>query len=341
MSDDSGDISYDILAPFIKKGLKMALLSPSFRAVGTSIVAGQKIASARRSKLKNEGLSPLPLMIISSAKNDKGAGERLSPSELASFIGEASELGISVVVFAGRGWQDSYKDAVLKIAKKYNEILFCLFVDGSFIDDATADAVKECRNIIPLIITEQNFPRPLFSGSSCGDNGGNAGADASSDDISRYEAALTKNCVSLAKRGVFFGCCMITGADSDTSPHTGSNATPQSLENCTDENFIRECIKRGAKIFFYADSSIFGDDKNTPEQTVSLGNAVSVLDKKFPAFFLYLGGQNRNALSYLHMNLFGDILSATCLSKTSSDLSTISAVNIKDASFKLKDLLKR
>ena len=85
-------------------------------------------------------------------REEKPAAE-MSPEVLASVVDQAAELGVSVIVIAG-GEPLVRQEEIFALAKAHPRILFPVFTNGLLIDEALAEAIAACRNIVPVISFE-------------------------------------------------------------------------------------------------------------------------------------------------------------------------------------------
>jgi len=79
----------------------------------------------------------------------------LSNDEMDKLVTEAKELGIHFFVMTG-GEPMTRKNDILKLAKKHNDCGFMIFTNGTLVDQAFCDGMKECGNIIFSMSIEGN-----------------------------------------------------------------------------------------------------------------------------------------------------------------------------------------
>ncbi len=76
----------------------------------------------------------------------------LGPDRLRSLLGEAMDLGISVVFLAGG--EPLLRPEILEVAAEFPKIVFPLFTNGTMVDDGWGIFLKKHRNIIPVLSLE-------------------------------------------------------------------------------------------------------------------------------------------------------------------------------------------
>lgn len=87
-----------------------------------------------------------------SRANDNDPSSQLSADEWEEIFQQAKDLGISFIVLAG-GEPLLRKDVILK-ARKFPEILFPIFTNGTMLDDDYLKLFDENRNLVPVISIE-------------------------------------------------------------------------------------------------------------------------------------------------------------------------------------------
>lgn len=77
----------------------------------------------------------------------------LSNEDMDKLVSEAKKLGIHSFVMTG-GEPMTRKNDILKLAKKHSDCGFMIFTNGTLVDQAFCDGMKECGNIIFSISIE-------------------------------------------------------------------------------------------------------------------------------------------------------------------------------------------
>jgi MoaA/NifB/PqqE/SkfB family radical SAM enzyme len=180
----------------------------------------------------------------------------LSEEELDRVIGEARDMGIYFIVISG-GEPYLLKDALLRIFKKYNDMFFLTYTNGTFLDKKTTRKLKRLGNVAPAISVE--------------------GWEAETDQRrgkgmwNKINEAMS----NLRKAGVLFGISV--------------TYTRHNIDVVTDDKFIEHFINKGAIFGWYFMFMPVGKDPildlvPTPEQRVYTGDRVEQMRKKYPVF---------------------------------------------------------
>lgn len=258
----------------IGHAVRVIAADPALVIAGTRILRNQRKAAARRREYEMDGLMVPPVMIasITSRCNLSCAGcymhgrggehhAEMSPDVLASVIGQAADLGVSIVVIAGGEPLVRLRE-ILQAARAHPEILFPVFTNGLLIDEAVAGALAGARNIVPVISFEG------FRGQT--DLRRGAGV---------YDRLLSA-CTLLRSRGIFFGCSVTTTRDN--------------FGEVTGDAFVREMLETGARVFTFVEYVPMvpgtGDLVLTSEQKRTLQTVLTGYNGKFPAIFIGFPG---------------------------------------------------
>jgi MoaA/NifB/PqqE/SkfB family radical SAM enzyme len=247
---------------------------PALLIPGSVILHHQKTAAAIRKRHERQGLIVPPVMIVSitsrcnlsctgcymHGRGEKPAAE-MSPAVLAAAVGQAAELGVSIIVIAG-GEPLVRQEEILSLARAHPRILFPVFTNGLLIDDTAATAIAACRNIVPVI---------SFEGFR--------------DDTDKRRGAgvfdrLLAVAGRLKARSVFFGCSVTT--------------TKENFPRVTDGIFVREMLKAGVRVFTYVEYVPMEHGTEglvmSHEQKKTLQLVLSDFNRKFPALFIGFPG---------------------------------------------------
>lgn len=128
-------------------------------------VLWQRQASKLRVKQETEDFHVPPFMIFSitgqcnlncegcySKHLHKNIEEDLPIEKIDAIIGEAEDLGISIILLAGG--EPLIRKEVLSVAGRHRRVIFPIFTNGLLIDDKVAKAISEKKNILPVISLE-------------------------------------------------------------------------------------------------------------------------------------------------------------------------------------------
>ncbi|MCX7922560.1 MAG: radical SAM protein [Clostridia bacterium] len=307
--------------------LKDNLKSPSQAAFLVKTIKAQKKAAQRRQLNETQGLHIPAFMIASithqcnlncagcyaNAQHKKHSAET-DFKRLKSLVGEASELGISIILLAG-GEPLVRKYEIMDIAKTYSDVIFPIFTNGLMLDDDLTESFKSLRNAVPIISIE--------------------GLEADTDSrrgIGVYNKirSLFRN---LYKSRIFYGCSITVNSSN--------------LETVTNQHFIQDLIKDGCKLFFFVEYVpveagteylILND-----HQKHLLIQRLDVMRDTLPASFIafpgdeqYFGGCIASGRGFIHISPEGDV--EPCPFAPFSD------TNLKDKTLKeclQSDFLKR
>ncbi|MDD5142053.1 radical SAM protein [Methanoregula sp.] len=275
MQNDNAREKFDsVISETLAQAVRIIAGNPTLVIPGSVILHNQRKAASVRLKHEREGLIVPPIIIASitsrcnlactgcymRGREDKQAGE-MSPDTLASLVSQSEELGVSVIVIAG-GEPLVRRDEILSIAQAHPAILFPVFTNGLLIDEALAEAMAACRNIVPVISFE-GFRKDTDSRRGDG----------------VYERLLS-TCALLKSRNIFFGCSVTT--------------TRENFSRVTNEAFIREMTRAGARVFTYVEYVPMAPGTEnlvlTREQKKVLQIVLADFNRKFPALFIGFPG---------------------------------------------------
>lgn len=204
--------------------------------------------------------------------------------EVDRIVGEARDLGIHYIIVLG-GEPFFYKE-MMNIYKKYDDVLFTPFTNGSLIDDKLADEIRDLGNIIPMLSIEGHEE----------DTDARRGMGV----YSRVTEAMDK----LNERGVLFG--------------VSTCVTRMNIDSVLSDDFVDMLIEKGVKMNWYFLLMPVGsrtpnfDMMLTPEQRVYLGQRTREIRNTKPFFTIdffndapYVGGCIAGKY-YLHVNVHED-----------------------------------
>jgi|GEM_PF-4690224 len=182
--------------------------------------------------------------------------EELSASELDRLFAQIRGLGVYFVVISG-GEPYLLKDTLLALFKKYNDMFFLTYTNGTLIDAALAERLGKLGNVAPAISVE----------------GWEKQTDARRGKGTWRRILETMG--HLRAHGVLFGASV--------------TVTRHNLDVVTDETFARFLMDRGIIFGWYFMFMPVGKDPMldlvmTPEQRVGCGRRVNALRETYPLF---------------------------------------------------------
>ena len=145
--------------------------------------------------------------------------EELTDEELQRIIAEAYELGVSFFVLTGG--EPLMRPVIFQIIRKFPEMIFILFTNGSLIDNVNIEKFKKQKNIIPLLSLEGDIEDT--------DQRRGEGTHRHVNNIMR----------DLQGNGIFFG--------------TSITLTNNNFDTVLNDLYIQEFIDRGCKFCLFLD----------------------------------------------------------------------------------------
>lgn len=303
----------------LKQAAKIVTADPSLLFFATRTLLLQKKAAAHRRRFDRQGICVPAVMIVSITRrcnlSCKGCYMRgrhqepapeMSPDQLASVIGQAGDLGVSFVVFAG-GEPLVRKAEILALAQKFPHIIFAVFSNGLLIDEKTTAAFGQRKNIIPVLSFE-GFEHET--------------------DARRGEGVyrqLMRASAMLKEHHIFFGCSV--------------TVTRSNHALVTDEKFAKMMIDTGCRIFTFVEyvpiqpgteSLVLTDDQR--EKLVMCLNAFNT---RLPAVFIGFPGDEKKfggclsaGRGFVHVSASGSLEPCPAAPFSDADLTKTS---LKDA----------
>ncbi len=235
---------------------------------------------SKREKLLEEENTKVPFVILLSpsmrcnlhctgcyaAKYSKK--DDIAFEEVDRIVKEARDLGVYYFIILGG--EPFAVDYMLKIYKKYNDVLFSPFTNGTLFNDKLADRLKELGNVVPMFSLE-GFEKQT--------------------DARRGKGVFKKVSHAmdlLRERGMLFGASSATNREN--------------LDVVSSDEFADFLIKKGSKIsfyFIYMPVGLSPDIKMmlTSEERVKLGRRIRHIRNDKPYFAIdffndapYVGG---------------------------------------------------
>ncbi len=210
----------------------------------------------------------------------------LPESEIDRILAEARELGIYFVVISG-GEPYILKDMLLRLFKKYNDMFFLTYTNGTFLNEEVAKKLAKLGNVAAAISVEGYEEET--------DNRRGKGV---------YKKIM-KAMDNLKREGVLFGISV--------------TYTKYNIDVVTDDRFIEYYMDKGAIFGWYFMFMPVGKDPildlvPTPEQRVYTGKRISALREKYPIFLADFwndgpaaGGCLAGGRRYLHILNSGNV----------------------------------
>lgn len=257
----------------VTDALKISLRRPSLALFILKSIHWQRQAEKRRLGWEKKGVHVPPFMIISITNrcNLKCKGcyalaqkrqqrPEMTGEKLTRVIGEARELGVSIILLAGG--EPLIRTDLFDITAQFPDIIFPVFTNGMLLNPVTIARFKRQKNVLPVISLEgQRSDTDIRRGAGVHDH-------------------LARIIKRINKTGIFFGISF--------------TMTRDTFITLTDPDFIASVVKLGAKLFFFIDyipvQEGTADMELTPEQSCSVGNLMEKLRSEFPALFIAFPG---------------------------------------------------
>jgi MoaA/NifB/PqqE/SkfB family radical SAM enzyme len=210
----------------------------------------------------------------------------LSKELLDRILGEAREMGILFIVFSG-GEPLTRKDDLFDLIRKYNDMYFMFYTNGTLITDCLADQLHDMGNA-GAVISLEGFEEVTDARRGKG----------------TYQKVM-RAMERLKERGVPVG--------------TSLTVTRQNIEEITSREFFAHLHGKGVMIAWYFLFMPVGQDPDvslmpSPEQREYLRHRGKALREEFPIFIAdfwndapFVGGCIAGGRNYLHITPRGDV----------------------------------
>ena len=153
----------------VSDSLRATLKNPRESAFMVRFAAASRAASKKRAQAEQQGehIPPFLIASITSSCNLHCAGcysrsnhatvdgapeQQLTSQEWLRIFEEADELGVSFILLAGG--EPLLRRDIIEAAGKIPNILFPVFTNGIFINDAYFALFDRCRNLLPILSIE-------------------------------------------------------------------------------------------------------------------------------------------------------------------------------------------
>ena len=221
---------------FVADVVKATLKNPRESAFMLKFAAASAAASQKRKAAEAQG-QHIPSFLIASITSqcnlhcagcysrcshgtvDARPTAQLTDDDWLRVFSEADSLGISFILLAGG--EPMLRKDVIQAAGKRQNILFPIFTNGTFLDEAYLELFDKCRNLVPIMSIE----------------GGKENTDARRG-RGIYEL-LIRNMEKLQARGLVFGASV--------------TVTTQNIREVTSDAFLKELSGRGCKAVIYVE----------------------------------------------------------------------------------------
>ncbi len=281
----------------LRTASRITVREPRFAFHALRLLGRQRRAARLRDRHEAAGLHVPPFVVysITDRCNLDCAGcyakllhrsdrPEVSDRRLRGILDEVRDLGVSVILLAGG--EPLLRQNLLAFTAGFPEILFLLFTNGSLVDGAAIDRLREQRHVVPVLSIE--------------------GGEAQTDDrrgggTYRY---VIETMARLRKRRVFFG--------------TSTTLTRENFDLATSEAHLKGLIRRGCRLFYYINYVPVkpGTDhlQLEPVQVRELEERLARHRRSLPALFIAfphdevaLGGCLAAGRGFLHINAYGDV----------------------------------
>ena len=221
---------------FVADVVKATLKNPRESAFMLKFAAATAAASKKRQAAEARG-QHIPSFLIASitsqcnlhcagcysrcshATVDAAPVRQLTDAEWLKIFGEADELGISFILLAGG--EPMLRRDIIEAAGKRQNILFPIFTNGTYMDEAYFRLFDKCRNLVPIMSIE--------GGQQTTDERRGRGV---------YDR-LIRNMEELHRRGLIFGASV--------------TVTTRNLKEVTSDEFLKKLSHRGCKAVIYVE----------------------------------------------------------------------------------------
>jgi MoaA/NifB/PqqE/SkfB family radical SAM enzyme len=237
------------------------------RLLGNLIYNWSVLGATRRARLQSDGHWVPSFVVISPTMrcNLKCTGcysglyskqGELSEAEICRILDECRSIGAYFVVISG-GEPYLLKDMWLRIFRRYRDMFFLTYTNGTLLDEPTVRALARLGNVAPGLSVE--------------------GHEESTDRRrgAGVHAKLLQASERLKKAGVLFGVSV--------------TYTRENVLEVTSDRFVEDWVERGAIFAWYFMFMPVGKDPvlelvPTPEQRLACGQRVAELRRRHPIF---------------------------------------------------------
>jgi MoaA/NifB/PqqE/SkfB family radical SAM enzyme len=281
----------------LKQIVGFSLNNPRQAFMAAKLYIAFRFAEIKRAKFLQDGVQIPPMIIFSvtNACNLDCVGcyakilhhtneKELTSQQFKTVFKQASDLGVSVILLAGG--EPLMREGLLDTIKKFPNMIFLLFTNGTLLDNAAIRNIKKQGNILPVISIE---------------------GDQQDTDLRRgggiYERAV-EVFAKLKREKILFG--------------TSITQTSQNFNLVNDESYLADMMDKGCKVFFFINylpiNPKTSDLALTHQQVLQHLSILEDLRVKYPALFMAfpggeveLGGCIAGGKGLIHINPLGDL----------------------------------
>lgn len=226
-----------------------------------------------RENWMKKGVQSPPFMIVSitarcnlackgcySHAQHRNMEKEMSADKLAGVIGEARELGTSVILIAGG--EPLVRPEIFDITKKYSDIIFPMFTNGILLSETIISRLGKQKNLVPVISLEGGMTETdTRRGNGVFDN-------------------VLRVMGRLGRKNIFYG--------------TSITVTRENFDIVTHSGFISGLIAKRCGVFIYVEyvpSKPGTEDLTLTEpQKIRLRELLTEWDETYPAQFIGFPG---------------------------------------------------
>jgi len=277
--------------------LGVSLKDPAMAAFFVKATLAQRRAAAVRQKNEEQGLHVPPVMILSVTNKCNlhcaGCYSRLVPREpkpeldtagLTDVLRQASELGVSIVLLVGG--EPLTRPDIFEVTKRFPDMIFTLFTNGTLVDDAVLRQFREQKHVIPILSME-----------------GHEGMTDLRRGAGVYDRLL-KDMANLRDNGIFFG--------------TSLTVTRSNYEAVTGEDFVRRMREHGCRAFIFVEFTPVSKETEswvvTDEQRGEILARMEAYRTSQPGVYIGFPGDEKkfggclsSGRGFLHVSAAGDV----------------------------------
>lgn len=282
---------------FFTDALRITLKKPAQAFSFLRTIGWLRSAAKLRDSWKQKGYAIPPILIFSITNEcnlncpgcynksfHQANGKELSDKKLWQLAAEAKELGISFFVIAGG--EPFLRPVLLDIMRKYPEIIFLVFTNGTLINDEMIVRFKQQKNVVPMISLEGNQEET---------------------DERRGQGTfeqLQQTMTQMNKLGIFFGLSL--------------TLVRKNFATITAEEFISRCAKFGCKFFLFLEYTPTQQGTEnwvlTENQRSQVRTMMQNYRSKYRSLFIAVpwdeddvGGCLSAGRGFVHINAVGDL----------------------------------
>ena len=282
---------------FFIDALRITLKKPAQAFSFLRTIGWLRSAAKLRESWKQKGYVIPPILIFSITNEcnlncpgcynksfHQANGKELSDEKLWQLAAEAKELGISFFVIAGG--EPFLRPVLLDIMRKYPEIIFLVFTNGTLINNKMIVRFKQQKNVVPMLSLEGNQEET---------------------DERRGEGTfeqLQRTMTQMNKLGIFFGLSL--------------TLVRKNFATITAEEFISKCAKFGCKFFLFLEYTPTQQGTEnwvlTENQRSQVRTMMQNYRSKYPSLFIAVpwdeddvGGCLSAGRGFVHINAAGDL----------------------------------